>query len=130
MQLLQRRQKRLLRIQHGDIGPVRTRHLAVQVKHKIMLFHCAENGVKSLVVDDASSRVCRHAGRVRLYARDAGLLGLCDCRGRDGRVQVERHEEGDVGCEGLQARAVGRHGGDGRERRDKVGHDEDGGVAA
>jgi hypothetical protein len=48
----------------------------------------------------------RDAGGIRLDASDACLLGLANHLGRDGLVEVQRHEVVDIGLNGTQTVAV------------------------
>lgn len=62
-----------------------------------------------------------HACRVGLDACDAGGFGLADHLGRDGFVQVQRHEVVDVGLDGAEAVAVLETLLDCGDGRDQVG---------
>ena len=110
-----------LGVEDGDVGAGGGGQLAVQVQHEVVLLHGREHGVEGRVVDDARVGVGRDAGRIGLDGCDAGGGGGGDGRWRDGRVQVERHEVGDVGLDGGEALLVGQGLGDGRDRGDEVG---------
>lgn len=105
MQFQERGEEGLFGVQNRDV-PARGA-FAMEIQHHVLALHLLEDGVVRLVVEDAGGRIGSDAGGVGLDADDAGGFGGGDGAGVDRRVEIERHEEGDGGGDGLEAGAVG-----------------------
>ncbi len=97
----------------------------MEVEDHVLAFHFLEDGVEVLVRHDAVVGVGCDAVGVGLDACDAGAFRFDYGFWGDVGVEVEGHEEGDVGFEGLQGFFVGETVFDRYYGRDEVGHYED-----
>lgn len=78
----------------------------MQVQDHVLALHLLKNRVEGLVADDTGAAVCGYAGGVGLDARDTCGCGLLDHFGGDVLVQVQRHQEVDIGLNCLESLLV------------------------
>lgn len=96
----------------------------MQIQHQPTLLHRSKDLVVILVVLDSSVRVGGHSSRIALDSSDACSRRFLDLGRGDGRVEVESHEEGGLGGEGLEVGLVGEGVGGGDDGRGEVGLNE------